>query len=194
MSFDNVYYKRTTATAKACFVCYKPTTTVLATINTTDFLYTCPGHLTDPSFATQVQGTPGTARSAVSAEEIARVKAEYEDKQKRRQEKDPKAKEDKPAAGDTGSFFGLFKGAGAGAENKEKEKEKAEEPKASSPAPPGSMPSSPSPAPATPTHQRYALHRDFFAMRQAEHRKRRQAAQAKELAPRLPHAPWGATS
>ena len=46
-----------------------------------------------------------------------------------------------------------------------------------------------SPAPPTPTHQRYTLHRDIFALRLAEHRRRRQAAQAKELAPRLPGAP-----
>uniref|UniRef100_D8PKW7 DUF1742-domain-containing protein n=1 Tax=Schizophyllum commune (strain H4-8 / FGSC 9210) TaxID=578458 RepID=D8PKW7_SCHCM len=164
MSFDNVYYKRVMATAKGCYVCYKPTTTVLATINTTDFLYTCPAHLTDPNFATQLQSTPSASKGAVSAEEIARVKAEYEEKQKRKQQKDGKAKEgDKPTA------------------------------ESGTPAPPGGLPSTP-PAPATPAHQRYALHRDFFAMRQAEHRKRRQAAQAKELAPRLPHAPMGSTS
>ncbi|KAL1741085.1 AAA-ATPase Vps4-associated protein 1-domain-containing protein [Schizophyllum fasciatum] len=164
MSFDNVYYKRAVATAKGCYVCYKPTTTVLATINTTDFLYTCPAHLTDTNFATKLSDTPSTPKSAVSAEEIARVKAEYEEKQKRKQEKDAKVKEsDKPAAESTNT-----------------------------PAPPGGLPSPP--APATPAHQRYALHRDFFSMRQAEHRKRRQAAQAKELAPRLPHAPMGGTS
>ncbi|KAL1666774.1 VPS4-associated protein 1 [Schizophyllum commune] len=192
MSFDNVYYKRAVATAKGCYVCYKPTTTVLATINTTDFLYTCPAHLTDPNFATQIQSTPSASKGAVSAEEIARVKAEYEEKQKRKQQKDGKAKEGEKPTSESGSFFGLFKGGGESAD-KDKEKEKKDDSKASTPVPPGGLPSTP-PAPATPAHQRYALHRDFFAMRQAEHRKRRQAAQAKELAPRLPHAPMGSTS
>jgi len=42
---------------------------------------------------------------------------------------------------------------------------------------------------ATPTHKRYSLHRDFFTMRQAEHRRKRQTKQTQELAPRLPGAP-----
>jgi hypothetical protein len=51
-----------------------------------------------------------------------------------------------------------------------------------------------SPSPPTPAHQRYTLHRDFFAMRLAEHRKQRQTSQAKALAPRLPGAPRGGLS
>ena len=53
-----------------------------------------------------------------------------------------------------------------------------------------STPSAPAPtAAATPSHERYSLHRDIFAMRLAEHRKRRQTKQMQELAPRLPGAP-----
>ena len=87
------------------------------------------------------------------------------------------------------------------AKEKEKEKEKdadkeggdkdAKDSERKKASPPGSLspPSNASPAPAMPTHQRYTLHRDIFALRLAEHRRRRQAAQAKELAPRLPGAP-----
>ncbi|KAG6903322.1 hypothetical protein C0995_013075 [Termitomyces sp. Mi166 len=143
MSFGNVYYKRTAATAKACYVCYKPTTTVLATINTTDFLYTCAVHLTDQGFATILGGS--------TDEEIAKVKEEWEEKQKRKgEEKEGKEKgeeEDKEDRNDKKSLL--------------------------------------------PVHERYALHRDFFAMREREHRKRRQAAQTRALAPLLPGAPRG---
>lgn len=37
-----------TATARPCYVCNRPTQTVLATIKTEDFLYTCDSHLSDP--------------------------------------------------------------------------------------------------------------------------------------------------
>ena len=42
-----------------------------------------------------------------------------------------------------------------------------------------------------PTHERYVLHRNIFALRTAEHRRKRQAAQTKDLAPRFPGAPSG---
>jgi len=154
MAFSNVYYKRTAATAKACYVCYKPSTTVLATINTTDFLYTCPGHLTDPNFATLLGESGGAKTSGVSAEDIAKVKEEWEARQKIKLEKEK-------------------------AKGKEKDEKDTD---------------NPTPLTPTPTHQRYSLHRDYFAMRLSDHRKRRQAARAKELAPRLPGAPHGAVA
>ncbi|KAL0572235.1 hypothetical protein V5O48_009717 [Marasmius crinis-equi] len=90
MSFANLYYKRTAATAKACYVCSKPSTTVLATINTTDFIYACPTHLTDPGFATRVQ----EEKPKPSEEDIARVKKEWEEKKKKKQEEEKKEKEE----------------------------------------------------------------------------------------------------
>ncbi|KAF4574699.1 VPS4-associated protein 1 [Pleurotus pulmonarius] len=181
MSFTNLYYQRTTATPKACYVCYKPTTTCLATINTTDFLYTCPTHLSDPGFASAVgesgDGAAGARKIGLSAEEIAKVKEEWEERQRLKKEK---------------------------AKEKEKEKEKKEEgdkdkteasddgkEKKSAVAVQLPSPGSSTPSVSSAAHPRYTLHRDFFAMRLAEHRKRRQAAQAKELAPRLPGAPKG---
>ncbi|KAI1789025.1 VPS4-associated protein 1 [Ganoderma leucocontextum] len=177
-AFTNLYYKRVVGTAKACYICNKPTTTVLATINTLDFLYTCDTHLSDPGFASQVGstndgvGAGGAKKMGLSPEEIAKVKAEYEERQKKRVEKAKEKGKDKEAEKD-------------GKEDQEKD---AKDVKKSSTPGTKSAPSS-SASPPTPTHQRYTLHRDIFALRLAEHRRRKQAAQAKELAPRLPGAP-----
>jgi hypothetical protein len=125
----------------------------------------------------------------VSKAEIARVKAEWEAKEARK-----KAKENEKSGAE-------------GKEKEEKDKEtggdgkKNDGAKSPSPSIPGGVSSSSSPssssppsgssAAATPTHKRYSLHRDFYAMRQAEHRRRRQTKQMQELAPRLPGAPQG---
>ena len=66
---------------------------MLATINTVDFLYTCDTHLSDPGFASQVGttndgvGAGGAKKMGLSSEEIAKVKAEWEDRQKKKAEK-----------------------------------------------------------------------------------------------------------
>jgi hypothetical protein len=117
----------------------------------------------------------------VSKEEIARVKAEWEAKEARKK----KTKE-------SGKGAGKDESAGGG----EGEKEAGEGGKngAKSPSPPvpgGVSSSSSSP---TQTHKRYILHRDFYAMRQAEHRRKRQTKQMQELVPRLPGAPHGSLS
>ncbi|KAI0002951.1 VPS4-associated protein 1 [Russula compacta] len=183
MSFQNVYYKRATATSRACYVCSKPTTICLSTANAVDFIYTCDAHLSDTGFATELVDPAAAApkEEAVSKEEIARIKAEWEAKEARKKDKD-KAKETNKSGGkDTG---------GEG----EKEGVKKNGTKSPSPRTPSSPPShSPvaSSGAATPTHKRYSLHRDFYAMRQAEHRRRRQTKQIQELAPRFPGAPRG---
>lgn len=143
----------------------------------------CEGHLTDPGFASKVGesgdgvGTNGAKKMGLSSEEIAKVKADWEERQAKKKENE-KAK----------------------AKDQEKDKDKSKEDKEGKPTDDHKDTTSPerkstlSSPPATantsqPSHQRYSLHRDIFAIRLAEHRKRRQAAQAKELAPRLPHAP-----
>lgn len=167
-------------TARQCYVCHKPTTTVLATINTIDFLYTCDNHLSDPGFASQVGtsndgvGAGAAQKMGLSSEEIAKVKAEWEERQKKKAEK---AKE----KGDS-------KGKDKDKDTDKDPKNPDEKEKASKKVPGSLSPPSTTPTP-TPTHQRYTLHRDIFALRLAEHRRRRQAVQAKELAPRLPGAP-----
>lgn len=151
---------------------------MLATINTVDFIYTCDAHLTDRGFASLVESTDTARKPDIGADEIAKVKEEWEEKQKRKAEKEKADKEKE--------------------KEKEKDKEKKDDKKdnekekegSKSPKIPGSL-SPPTPQTPAATHQRYTLHRDMFSMRLTEHRKRRQASQAKELAPRLPGAPRG---
>ncbi|KAJ3867654.1 DUF1742-domain-containing protein [Lentinula novae-zelandiae] len=182
MSFTNLYYKRTAGTPKACWVCFKPTTTVLATINTVDFLYTCDSHLTDRGFATLSsvgESSDGTRKLDIRPEEIAKIKKEWEEKQKQKQKADKEKEEEKQKKEKEES------------DKKDDEKQKDEgTPKSPSPKLSGSLSPLATPSPSA-THQRFVLHRDIFAMRLAEHRKRRQTTQAKELAPRLPGAPRG---
>ena len=174
--------RQATATSRACYVCSKPTTVCLATTNAIDFLYACEPHLSDTGFATELVD-PGAAaaaavaaKEAVSKEEIARIKAEWEAKEARKKEKD----KDKSAGKDAGGEAEKEEGGGG------KKGAKSPSPSATSPTAAGSGSDA-----ATPTHKRYSLHRDFFAMRQAEHRRKRQTKQTQELAPRLPGAPHG---
>ncbi|KAF8211442.1 VPS4-associated protein 1 [Mycena galopus ATCC 62051] len=186
MSFTNVYYKRTAGTPKPCFVCYKPTTIVLATINTVDFLYTCPVHLTDPGFASPFADPAAASKPALSQEDLGKVVAEWEERQKRKKEKEKadKDKADKEKADKEKDSKTTDKDKDKG---KDKDKKADNDSKDSLQVPGSFSPKSPS----APTHERFTLHRDIFSMRQGEHRKRRQAAQAKDLAPRLPGAPRG---
>ena len=144
----------------------------MATAQTIDFLYTCESHLKDPGFASRIaDNTP--SKPALTAEEIAQLKADWEEKQKR------KAEKSKEKEGDKGKGEG--KDGGSSKEDSSKDKTAKTPPVVTSPAP--------SPTPQQPSHEKYALHRDMFALRTAEHRRRRQTAQVKELAPRLPGAP-----
>jgi hypothetical protein len=144
-----------------------------------DFLYTCPGHLTDNNFASEVgESGDGVRGSGPSPEEILKVKEEWEERQKQKAEKakerDAAKEKEKEGSKDEGG-------------EKDKKESKATEvktPKISG-TPTGSTPT------PTSTHKRFALHRDFFAMRLSEHRRRKRVTQAKELAPRLPGVPRG---
>ena len=139
----------------------------MATAQTVDFLYTCESHLKDPGFASRIADDP-PSKPGLSAEEIAQVKADWEQRQKRKAEKS-KGKEGK-------------------GEEKEKDDGKTKDDKTTKTPPKATSPA-PAQSPPQPSHEKYALHRDMFALRTAEHRKRKQTAQAKELAPRLPGAP-----
>ena len=150
-------------------MCYQSTPIVLATAQTVDFLYTCESHLKDPGFASRIADDP-PSKSVLSAEEITQVKADWEEKQKHKAEK-TKEKETEKGKGDDKD---------SGKPKDESSKDKTP-PKATSPAP--------TPAAQQPSHEKYTLHRDIFALRTGEHRRRKQAAQAKSLAPRLPAAP-----
>jgi len=145
----------------------------LATAQAVDFLYTCESHLKDPGFASRITDVP-PSKPGLSAEEIAQVKADWEEKQKRKAEKEAKEK-----GGDKGKGEG--KEGGEPKEESSKDKTTKPPPKVASPTP--------TPTPQQPLHEKYTLHRDLFTSRTREHRRRRQTAQAKELAPRLPGAP-----
>ncbi|KAF7331881.1 Proteasome endopeptidase complex [Mycena kentingensis (nom. inval.)] len=187
MSFTNLYYKRvrtrpslktprdslnspkTAGTSKPCFICYKPTTTVLATINTVDFLYTCDLHLQDPGFASESVQTPPPSTPTVSQEDVGKAIAQWEDRQKRKKEKEEEEKK-KETKDD--------KDANKHDPKTDKADTKTDTTKLSSPPPYGAA----SPKPAGASHQKYVLHRDIFSLRVAEHGKRRQTAQAKDVA------------
>ena len=106
------------------------------------------------------------------------MKADWEEKQKRKAEA---AKEKEVEKGKGDDKDGVKPEGEAG-----KDKTTNTPPKAASPAP--------APAPQRPSHEKYALHRDMFSLRTTEHRKRKQTAQVKELAPRLPGAPRSAVN
>lgn len=57
-SSDNIYTLRKVAAkdSKACFVCYKPTDSVLVAANIGDHFYVCELHLKDEGFAVGVKG------------------------------------------------------------------------------------------------------------------------------------------
>jgi len=106
----------------------------------------------------------------LTAEEIAQIKADWEEKQKSKAEK-AKEKEPEKDKGDN-------KDGGKSKDESSKGKDKS-----------GGTPPKVTLPTATPPHEKYALHRNMFALRTAEHRRRKQSAQAQELAPRLPGAP-----
>lgn len=124
-------------------------------MNTVDFIYTCPNHLNDHNFATRIVDE-APAKSSVSPEEVAKIKQEWEEKQKRKQEKEKEqAKEkEKEKAKEDGKKDEKKDEEGSSSKSKEGSK---------SPKPPGALPASGTSTPSTPTHEKYALHRDFYA-------------------------------
>lgn len=119
----------------------------------------------DPGFATQLGessdpvGAPGAKKMGLSTEEIAKIKEEWELKQRLKKDKADKSK------------------ASTSTDDTSKDGDSEKEKKSSTPTSPlpGSLPVSGTSTPnsAKPTHLRYSLHRDFFAMRLGEHRKRK---------------------
>jgi len=155
------------------YICRRPTSIVLATINTTDFLYTCSTHLTDPGFATPVTPEPSSAVK-VSEAEIKKIKEEWEAKQKLKRGKEAEeVKKDGSKDTKDNSKDAVAK--------TDKDTEK-------------SSPGVVTAQPTQPSHPRFTLHRQIFAMRLSEHKKRRQAQVAKTVAPKLPSVPLASSS
>nr|OQO29559.1 hypothetical protein B0A51_04117 [Rachicladosporium sp. CCFEE 5018] len=120
----NIYHRRLVAdsSAKACWICYKPSATVLITPDNDDWFHICAGHLTDRKFAISqdAEDLEKKKREEAIEREIEEVKKEYlekiakkaekrkgKDKEKAKAEKkeekkedeaDEKAKEDKVKA------------------------------------------------------------------------------------------------
>lgn len=161
------------------FICHRQTTVVLATVDTIDFLYTCTSHLSDTGFATPINVPSGSTtptaagkdKPKLSDAEIKKITEEWEEKQRLKKEKE---------------------------KEKEKDKEKSEGDKDSKPTTDEDAKKKPltlppvtpvTPTASAPVHPQFTLHRQIFAMRQAEQRKRRQVAQVRAIAPRLPSVP-----
>ncbi|KAF2462526.1 DUF1742-domain-containing protein [Lindgomyces ingoldianus] len=105
MSLQNVWHHRRVAdgSAKACWICYKPSTSVLITPDNKDFFYICVGHLQDGKFcqpdADEVVAAAARKKKEELDREIEAVKREYAERQKskleRRKEKDQNRDRDK---------------------------------------------------------------------------------------------------
>ncbi|KAG7562570.1 hypothetical protein FFLO_02044 [Filobasidium floriforme] len=168
---QNVYYERKAATAKQCYVCRTPTTTVLSTVNTVSWIYVCPKHLDDAATLIPQPKTP----AGPSKEDIAKVIEEHRQREARRTE-DLKGKTDEAEKDDDA-----------------KAKEKgipSDKPKSSSGGPPPiGIPDSSSSGPVAVKHRQFALHRGIFSMLEREAKAREQGAKAKEVGKGLPHVP-----
>ena len=153
-------------------MCMRPTTTVLATMKSEDFLYTCDGHLEDANFASKVK---------VTGEAIAEVKREWEERQVKQVEqgKVKQVEQGKVKQGQVEQSQ-VKQGQVESQVNQVNQVESLQV-----------------------KHEQYILHRDFFSskyslppsilltapVRRAEHRRRREAAQARVLGVRLPRVP-----
>ncbi|KAI1411187.1 DUF1742-domain-containing protein [Hypoxylon sp. FL1857] len=98
MSFPNIWLHRKVAetSAKACEVCYKPSSSVLITPENKDFFYVCPSHLKDRGFCTPIvdQEAAAAKKKKETEEELERAKKEYEEKQRKKKEKESKSGKD----------------------------------------------------------------------------------------------------
>ncbi|KAG6000279.1 hypothetical protein E4U54_001479 [Claviceps lovelessii] len=90
--FPNLYTHRKVAetAAKACDVCYKPSSSVLITADKKDFFYICSTHLKDTYFCTPKidEAAIKARREKALAEETEKLKKEYQERQRRKKEKE----------------------------------------------------------------------------------------------------------
>lgn len=104
---ENIYHHRRVAetSTKSCWICYKPTSSVLITPDNKDYFYICPSHLKDRNFALPDADEAKIIEERKKKEQMDReveaVKKEYEERMKKKKEKrkgkkeDEKKKEDK---------------------------------------------------------------------------------------------------
>ncbi|OCF44735.1 hypothetical protein I317_01425 [Kwoniella heveanensis CBS 569] len=167
---QNIYYERKTGTPRPCYICNRPTQTVLSTLKTEDFLYTCDGHLTDPAspIAPSAAATTGP-----TADDIKKVISDYHSREARKANKD----KDKDQSKD---------GDGEKDRDKDGAKKNLGSPSTSTPSTPTVPVAS---TPPVPTHKKFALHRHIFEMRKTELRRKEQGAKAKEVSKGMPQVP-----
>ncbi|KAI5360121.1 Putative VPS4-associated protein [Septoria linicola] len=170
----NLYHRRLVkdADAKACWICYKPSSTVLSAPDNSDWFYVCPGHLTDNKFAIpkDAEDLVKKAKDAEIEKEIEEVKKEFAEKMKKKMdrqrirewEKEGKNVKEEQKKLDEKSEQDLKEEE----EKKLKELEKKKEPEKASVTGP----------------RIFELHKNFWNMRQ---QKKAQAVQAKRQAERL---------
>lgn len=94
MTSKNLYHRRLVAesAAKSCWICYKPSSTVLITPESDDWFHICVGHLSDRSFATakDADDLAKKKREAELEAEIEAVKKEYAEKIQKKLDKKKK--------------------------------------------------------------------------------------------------------
>lgn len=87
--FSNRYIQRKVAEndARACFICYRPTTAVMVNEDgNVDFFYACPAHLDDPGFASMDQATQAALKEQErKQQEIDNLRKEWEEVQSKKQ-------------------------------------------------------------------------------------------------------------
>jgi hypothetical protein len=87
----NLYHRRLVAStaAKACWICYKPSATVLITPDQDDWFHICPGHLSDNKFAIakDAEDIAEKQRKAEVDKEIEAVKREFEEKMRKKMDR-----------------------------------------------------------------------------------------------------------
>jgi len=157
--------------------------------NPQDFLYTCDAHLTDPGFATAVEPDPSSSKVNLSEDDLKKIKEEWEERQRKKKEQEEQAaKEKEKASKESSSTAASWLGwaTGSGSSNNANS---SSTPTTSAPSKKAQLPSLFSAPDAVPSHQKFVLNRQIFAMRQAEVRKKRNQTQANAVAPRLPIVP-----
>lgn len=91
MASKNLYFRRLVADsgAKACFVCYRPSSTVLISEDNSDWFYVCPGHLNDTKFAIpkDAEDIAKKKHEEEIEKEIAAVKKEFEEKMRKKMDR-----------------------------------------------------------------------------------------------------------
>lgn len=90
-TLKNLYWRRQVAeaSAKACWICYRPSSCVLTTPDNSDWFYICPGHLKDVKFATakDADDLEQKRKDAEIEAEIEAVKKEYAEKMKKKMDR-----------------------------------------------------------------------------------------------------------